>query len=390
MTRFPFCCGRRASSAFEPTTVNINEGKDSEVSPSDFQPCAENIKFYTYKELQTATDNFNKYNKIGRGGFGSVYKGKLGDGTVVAIKVLSPESRQGLREFLTELTVLADIKHENLVEMLGCCVEGDNRILLSKYLENNSLSKTLLGQRGNTIDFTWDTRRRICIGIARGLAFLHEEVQPHIIHRDIKASNILLDKDVAARISDFGLAKLIPANMSHVSTKVAGTLGYLAPEYALRGQLTRKADIYSFGVLLMEIVCGRCNKNRQLPAGEQYLLQSAWAMLEKAALVELVDEAFRGDLNNEEATRFLKIALLCTQQLPNLRPTMSTVVRMLQGEEDVSDMNITQPGILLELTDVKVKENPAQKDVQNSSLQLEQRDLTFPTLTFTSISDRMN
>ncbi|KAL9236459.1 hypothetical protein vseg_011129 [Gypsophila vaccaria] len=389
MTCFRFFCGRTARSSFEPT-LNVDRGKDCEVCPSDFQSGSENIKFYTYKELQTATDDFNKHNKIGQGGFGSVYKGKLRDETIVAIKVLSPESRQGLREFLTELTVLADIKHENLVEMLGCCVEGDNRILVSRYLENNSLAKTLLGQKRTTINFSWDTRRHICIGIAKGLAFLHEEVQPHIIHRDIKASNILIDKDVTAKLSDFGLAKLIPANMSHVSTRVAGTLGYLAPEYALRGQLTRKADIYSFGVLLMEIVCGRCNKNRHLPTGEQYLLQSAWAMLEKAALVELVDEAFRGDLDNEEATRFLKIALLCTQQLPNLRPTMSTVVRMLQGEEDVSDMNITQPGILLELMDVKVRENPAGQDVNISPLQLEQREPTFPTLTFTSISARMN
>ncbi|KAH9622422.1 hypothetical protein KSS87_001722 [Heliosperma pusillum] len=185
---------------------------------------AENIKFYTYRELRSATNNFNQCNKIGEGGFGSVYKGKLRDGTIVAIKVLSPESRQGLQEFLTELTVLADIEHENLVEMLGCCVEGDNRILISRYLENNSLAQTLLGKKRNTINFTWTIRRHICTGIARGLAFLHEEVQPHIIHRDIKASNILLDKDLTAKLSDFGLAKLIPASMTHVSTKVAGTL----------------------------------------------------------------------------------------------------------------------------------------------------------------------
>ncbi|XP_074311145.1 cold-responsive protein kinase 1-like isoform X2 [Silene latifolia] len=359
--------------------------EDAEVGPSDWLSYAENVQFYTYKELQSATDNFNKQNKIGQGGFGSVYKGKLRDGTLVAIKVLSPESRQGLREFLTELTVLADIKHENLVEMLGCCVEGDNRILLSRYLENNSLAKTLLGLSRNTINFSWIIRRDICIGIAKGLAFLHEEVQPHIIHRDIKASNILLDKDLTAKLSDFGLAKLIPANMTHVSTKVAGTLGYLAPEYALRGQLTRKADIYSFGVLLLEVVCGRCNKNRQLPAGEEYLLQRAWAMLKQGALVELVDEAFRGDIDVEEANRFLKIALLCTQQSPNRRPVMSSVVGMLQGEEDVSDMNITQPGILSDLKDVKIKENQQNKNIKNSSQQLQQSDLTRPTFTFTSI-----
>ncbi|XP_074319314.1 cold-responsive protein kinase 1-like isoform X2 [Silene latifolia] len=322
---------------------------------------------------------------------------------MVAIKVLSPESRQGLQEFLTELTVLADIEHENLVEMLGCCVEGDNRILISRYLENNSLAQTLLGKKRNTINFSWTVRRRICIGIARGLEFLHEEVQPRIVHRDIKASNILLDKDLTAKLSDFGLAKLIPANMTHVSTKVAGTLGYLAPDYALRGQLTRKADIYSFGVLLMEIVCGKCNRNSWLPPAEQYLLQRAWVMLEKGTLAELVDEAFREDLDVEEANRFLKIALLCTQKIPNLRPNMSTVVRMLQGEEDISDTSITEPGILSELMDVKITEdkNPKKKYTKNSSSvftpelgstssQSEQTDSICPTLTFTSISARSN
>ncbi|KAK9688820.1 hypothetical protein RND81_09G013000 [Saponaria officinalis] len=187
--------------------------------------------------------------------------------------------------------------------------------------------------------------------------------------------------------------------MTHVSTKVAGTLGYLAPEYALRGQLTKKADIYSFGVLLMEIVCGRCNKNRRLPPGEQYLLQRAWIMLEKEALVELVDEAFRENLDIKEAESFLKIALLCAQQMPNLRPTMSTVVKMLQGEQDVSDTSITPPGILSELTDVKPKENSEHKDVKNSSpiftpelgsssLKSEHMDSTCPTFTFTSINAR--
>lgn len=387
MKCFHFPCGRRERFSAEPT-LEINGG-------------THNVKFYTYKELRQATENFSHANKIGEGGFGPVYKGKLKDGTVVAVKVLSPESRQGLNEFLTEITVLAGVDHEYLVKLLGCCVEGDNRILVSRYLENNSLTQTLLGQSHNTINISWKTRRDICISIAKGLAFLHEEVHPHIIHRDIKASNILLDKDLTAKISDFGLAKLIPANLTHVSTKVAGTLGYLAPEYALRGRLTRKADIYSFGVLLLEIVCGRCNRNRRLPPGEQYLLQRAWKMLEGGELVELIDESFRGvDLNIEEASRFLKIALLCTQQLPKLRPTMSTVVKMLHGEVDVAEMSITQPGLLSELMDVKVRDKPEghidQKNTSaifspssdNSSWPSDQTIPTCATITFTSISAR--
>ncbi|KAL2925347.1 Cold-responsive protein kinase 1 [Bienertia sinuspersici] len=330
----------------------------------------DNIKFYTYKELQLATENFSKVNKIGEGGFGLVYKGRLRDGTAVAVKVLSPESRQGLQEFVTELTVLADIDHENLL----CRV---------------------LGQNHSSIDFNWRTRKNICNDIARGLAFLHGGVQPHIIHRDIKASNILLDKDLRAKITDFGLAKLIPSNMTHVSTRVAGTLGYLAPEYALRGQLTRKADIYSFGVLLMEIVCGRCNRNRRLPPGHQHLLQRAWRMFEKEALVELVDEAFREDLDIEEASRYLKIALICTQELPKQRPGMSTVVKMLQGEVDVNKRNITQPGILSELDpkepmDMKNTSSLFSPSSGSSSLPSEQTNVTHATITFTSISARSN
>lgn len=388
MTYFCFPCGGSARSSAEPT-LEINGG-------------ACNIKFYTYKELQLATENFSKVNKIGEGGFGPVYKGKLRDGTMVAVKLLSPESRQGLQEFVTELTVLADVDHENLVKLLGCCVERNNRILVSGYMENNSLAQTLLGQSHNTIDFSWRTRRNICIDIARGLAFLHEEVRPHIIHRDIKASNILLDKDLTAKISDFGLAKLIPANMTHVSTKVAGTLGYLAPEYALRGQLTRRADVYSFGTLLLEIVCGRCNRNKRLPPGDQHLLLRAWRLFERGDLVELVDESFRGDLDIDEANRFLKIALLCTQQVLKLRPTMSTVIHMLQGEMDVSEMSITQPGILSEVMDVKVSGNnlDEQAGIDNknassifspssgsSSLPF---DHSSATMTFTSISARSN
>ncbi|XP_073116881.1 cold-responsive protein kinase 1 isoform X5 [Elaeis guineensis] len=239
-------------------------------------PGIENVTFYSYNELRSATGDFSAANKVGEGGFGSVYRGRLKDGTTVAIKVLSSESRQGVREFLTELTVISGILHENLVRLYGCCVEGTHRIIVYNYLENNSLAQTLLGSAHSNIQFDWRARVKICIGIARGLAFLHEEVRPHIVHRDIKASNILLDKDLTAKISDFGLAKLLPANTTHVSTRVAGTIGYLAPEYAVRGQVTRKSDVYSFGVLLLEIVSGRCNTNTRLPYEDQFLLERSF------------------------------------------------------------------------------------------------------------------
>ncbi|XP_042512648.1 cold-responsive protein kinase 1-like isoform X2 [Macadamia integrifolia] len=321
----------------------------------------QNVKHYTYRELKNATEDFSPENKIGEGGFGCVYKGRLRDGKVVAIKVLSAESRQGVREFLTEIKVISDIEHENLVKLHGCCAEGNHRILVYGYLENNSLARTLLGGGHSSIQFDWRTRYKICIGVARGLAFLHEEVRPHIVHRDIKASNILLDRDLNPKISDFGLAKLIPSHMTHVSTRVAGTIGYLAPEYAIRGQLTRKADIYSFGVLLLEIVSGRCNTNSRLPVEEQYLLERTWGLHEQGELVALVDTAMDGIFDVEEAVRTLKIGLLCTQDAPKLRPSMSTVVKMLTGEVNVNDMKIMKPGLISDFMDLKVKKGQNEK-----------------------------
>ncbi|KAI7731811.1 hypothetical protein M8C21_002215, partial [Ambrosia artemisiifolia] len=318
----------------------------------------QNLKLYSYKELRVATDDFSPANKIGEGGFGPVYYGRLKHGKYAAIKVLSAESKQGAREFLTEIKVICDIEHDNLAKLRGCCVEGDHRILVYDYIENNSLAQTLLGSGHSSIQFSWRTRAKICIGIARGLAYLHEEVRPHIIHRDIKASNILLDKDLTPKISDFGLAKLIPANMTHVSTRVAGTIGYLAPEYAIRGQLTRKADVYSFGVLLIEIVSGRCNTNSLLPLEEQFIIERTWDLYERNELVELVDTAMNGDFDAEQASKYLKIGLLCTQDITKLRPMMSTVVKMLTGQIDVDKYKITKPGLISDFMDLKIRSNP--------------------------------
>ncbi|KAJ4754828.1 Leucine-rich repeat transmembrane protein kinase [Rhynchospora pubera] len=318
-------------------------------------PGVNRIKIFSYNELRKATDGFSISNKIGEGGFGSVYKGKLKDGTIVAVKVLSSESRQGVREFLTELTVISDIEHENLVRLHGCCVEGINRILVYPYMENNSLAQTLLGRNPDNLEFNWQTRVKLCIGVARGLAFLHDEIRPPIIHRDIKASNILLDKNLTPKISDFGLAKLLPPNTTHVSTRVAGTIGYLAPEYAIRGQVTRKSDIYSFGVLLLEIVSGRCNTNTRLPYEDQFLLERTWALYEQENLEKIIDAFLGDDLDVEEATRFLKVALLCTQDATRLRPSMSTVLKLLTGKKSMGTEKITKPAVISDFMDLKVK-----------------------------------
>ncbi|PHU12672.1 putative LRR receptor-like serine/threonine-protein kinase [Capsicum chinense] len=354
----------------------------------------ENARVYSYNELRAATEDFCAINKIGKGGFGSVYKGKLRDGKMAAIKVLSVESKQGVKEFLTEIKVISSIEHENLVKLYGCCAEGDHRILVYNYLENNSLSQTLLGGSHSSLHFSWKTRTKICIGVARGLAFLHEEVQPYIVHRDIKASNILLDRDLTPKISDFGLAKLIPADLTHVSTRVAGTLGYLAPEYAMRGQLTRKADVYSFGILLLEIVSGRCNTNKRLPVEEQYLLERAWRLFNKGDIIQLVDALLGDKFNVDEACIFLKVSLLCTQVLPKSRPSMSTVVKLLTGEMEVHDEEISEPGMLSDLVNLRNQKNtPTDSLSAGSGKQVDSSSsanttTTHGTMTFTTIDDR--
>ncbi|XP_073058289.1 cold-responsive protein kinase 1-like [Primulina eburnea] len=367
----------------------------------------ESVKLYSYKELQDATGNFSSENKIGEGGFGSVYKGRLKDDNLAAIKVLSAQSIQGVREFITEIMVISGVEHVNLVKLYGCCTERDHRILVYGYLENNSLAQTLLGGLYNPDQFDWKTRAKICVGVAEGLEFLHEKAQPRIVHRDIKASNILLDKDFTPKISDFGLAKIFPDYLTHVSTRVAGTRGYLAPEYAVCGKLTRKADIYSFGVLLIEIVCGRCNTNRRLPAEDQNLLERAWRLHEKGKLVDLVDTSLEveGEFNATEACRYLKIGLLCTQDFPKDRPTMSTVAKMLKGEMNVDEMKISKPGVVKELFTQKrpgvVKELFTQKSLSNApnlsssgsgtqdeSSSSQSTNMSHATMTFTSTYDQ--
>ncbi|XP_062202391.1 cold-responsive protein kinase 1-like isoform X2 [Phragmites australis] len=316
-------------------------------------PITGNVKIYSSKELRKATRNFCPRNKLGQGSFGCVYLGKK-NGEKVAIKVLSSESRQGTKEFLNELSVISNISHHNLVKLQGCCVDGGQKMLVYNYLENNSLAQTLFGNSRSGISFDWRTRVKICIGVADGLAYLHEEVRPLIVHRDIKASNILLDRDLNPKIADFGLAKLFPGNMTHISTRVAGTLGYLAPEYAIRGQLTKKADVYSFGVLLLEIVSGRCHTDPRLPLEDQYLLEKVWTLYESRDLESIIDRTLKRDFDTEEAHRLLSIGLLCTQDTPKIRPSMSMAAKMLKGEYAVSD-RIMRPGLITDVMDLKIR-----------------------------------
>ncbi|XP_019079273.1 probable LRR receptor-like serine/threonine-protein kinase At1g56140 isoform X2 [Vitis vinifera] len=314
-----------------------SENQDEELLGMDARPYT-----FSYAELKNATGDFSPSNKLGEGGFGPVYKGTLSDGRVVAVKQLSVASHQGKKQFVAEIATISAVQHRNLVKLYGCCIEGVNRSLVYEYLENKSLDQALFGN--GSLDLDWPTRYDICLGVARGLAYLHEESRVRIVHRDVKASNILLDYHRNPKISDFGLAKLYDDTKTHISTRVAGTIGYLAPEYAMRGHLTEKADVFGFGVVALEIVSGRPNSDTSLEEEKTYLLEWAWQLHENNHEIELVDSRL-SEFSEEEARRMIGVALLCTQTSPTLRPPMSRAVAMLSGDIEVSRVT-TKPGYL--------------------------------------------
>ncbi|MED6150179.1 hypothetical protein PIB30_069893 [Stylosanthes scabra] len=289
---------------------------------------------------------------------------------------------RGESEFVAELASLANIRHQNLVRLRGCCVEGARRYLVYDYMHNNSVYHTCLCSQEGRIRFKWEARRQVSRGVAHGLAYLHHQLTPHLVHRDIKPTNILLDSNFLPNISDFGLAKLFTDDKSYITTKVAGTLGYLAPEYATSGQVTRKSDVYSFGVLLLQIVTG-------LPAVDAYqdidrfIVEKAWKAYEEKDLIRMVDPT----LNNmnvwaEEVVRFLKVGLLCVQETTKLRPTMLGVVEMLTNDNvDMEDIRISKPGFVADLRNIRIKK---QEGAINSSKESSYSGAASPSSIFTT------
>ncbi|TYK27868.1 putative leucine-rich repeat receptor-like serine/threonine-protein kinase [Cucumis melo var. makuwa] len=303
------------------------------------------IGSFTLKQIRAATNNFDISNKIGEGGFGPVYKGILLDGTMIAVKQFSAKSRQGNREFVNEIGLISSLNHPNLVKLHGCCTQADQLLLVYEYMENNSLAQALFGSQECQLKLNWPTRKKICIGIAKGLTFLHEESRLKIVHRDIKGTNVLLDKNLNPKISDFGLAKLDEEENTHISTRIAGTFGYMAPEYATRGYLMEKADVYSFGIVALEIVSGRSNtihrsKDKCLCLLDWliYALLAGSVLKERESLMDLVDPKLGSNFNEEEAMKMMNIAFLCTNVSPSARPTMSSVVSMLEGKVSVKEL----------------------------------------------------
>ncbi|XP_059075972.1 cysteine-rich receptor-like protein kinase 15 isoform X2 [Cryptomeria japonica] len=287
---------------------------------------------FSLETLIEATQDFSDNNKLGEGGFGPVYKGTTSDGKEIAVKKLSARSAQGKREFMNEVELVANIQHRNLVNLLGCCSEETERMLVYEYMPNKSLDTFLFDPvKRRTLD--WQKRFNIIIGLARGLLYLHEDSQLRIIHRDIKAGNILLDENLNPKIADFGLARLFSDNETEIQSRVAGTYGYMAPEYAMGGQLSVKADVYSFGVLLLELVSGRKNTDMYLSKEKQSmgLLEWAWRLFKGGHALKILDIMLAGSCPEEQVIRCIHIGLLCTQADPDSRPMISSVVTMISS-----------------------------------------------------------
>ncbi|KAK3430372.1 hypothetical protein EUGRSUZ_E01918 [Eucalyptus grandis] len=287
------------------------------------------LPLYDFAALESATSNFSNNNMIGVGGFGPVYKGNLQTGQLVAVKRLSKSSQQGLEEFKNEVLLIARLQHRNLVGLLGCCIEGEERILLYEYMDNKSLNYFIFDQEKSML-LTWQRRFDIVVGIARGLLYLHRDSKLQVIHRDLKASNILLDGDLNPKISDFGLARIFGANEKEAKTKrVIGTHGYMAPEYAMDGKFSLKSDIYSFGVLLLEIVSGKRNRGFSHPSHHHNLLGHVWLLWSEGRALEMMEECLHSSFDRTQVERCIQVGLLSVQKFPEDWLAISSAIYMI-------------------------------------------------------------
>ncbi|KAK7389401.1 hypothetical protein VNO78_24415 [Psophocarpus tetragonolobus] len=293
----------------------------------------EELPLYEFGKLAIATNNFHLTNMIGKGGFGPVYKGKLDNEQEIAVKRLSKASGQGLEEFMNEVVVISKLQHRNLVRLLGCCIERDEQMLVYEFMPNKSLDSFLFDSLQRKV-LDWKKRFNIIEGIARGILYLHRDSRLRIIHRDLKASNILLDDEMNPKISDFGLARIFRGgNDDETNTRrIVGTYGYMPPEYAMEGIFSEKSDVYSFGVLLLEIVSGRRNTSFYNNEKSLSLVGYAWKLWNEEKIVSIIDPEIQDPMFEKSILRCIHIGLLCVQELPKERPTISTVVLMLISE----------------------------------------------------------
>ncbi|XP_042397590.1 LRR receptor kinase BAK1-like isoform X1 [Zingiber officinale] len=293
------------------------------------------LKRFSLRELQVAADNFSNKNILGRGGFGKVYKGRLADGSLVAVKRLKEERTPGGElQFQTEVEMISMAVHRNLLRLRGFCMTPTERLLVYPYMANGSVASRLRERPPSEPPLEWATRRKIALGSARGLSYLHDHCDPKIIHRDVKAANILLDEDFEAVVGDFGLAKLMDYKDTHVTTAVRGTIGHIAPEYLSTGKSSEKTDVFGYGIMLLELITGQRAFDLARLANDDDVMLLDWVkgLLKEKKLEMLVDPDLQKDYVEAEVESLIQVALLCTQGSPMERPKMSEVVRMLEGD----------------------------------------------------------
>ncbi|XP_011024518.1 PREDICTED: receptor-like serine/threonine-protein kinase ALE2 [Populus euphratica] len=298
---------------------------------SNMATCMLSVKTFSFAELEKATDKFSSKRILGEGGFGRVYRGSMEDGTEVAFKVLTRDNQNGDREFVAEVEMLSRLHHRNLVKLIGICIEGRTRCLVYELIRNGSVESHLHGVDKNKGPLDWDARLKIALGAARGLAYLHEDSNPRVIHRDFKASNVLLEDDFTPKVSDFGLAREATEGSHHISTRVMGTFGYVAPEYAMTGHLLVKSDVYSYGVVLLELLSGRKPVDMSQPLGQENLVTWARPLLTtREGLEQLVDPSLAGSYEFDDMAKVAAIAAMCVHSEVTNRPFMGEVVQALK------------------------------------------------------------
>ncbi|KAE8692219.1 G-type lectin S-receptor-like serine/threonine-protein kinase [Hibiscus syriacus] len=307
------------------------------------------LPLFDFVTIASATNNFSDSNKIGTGGFGLVYKGELFEGQEIAVKRLSSNSRQGVEHFKNEVAMISKLQHRNLVRLLGYCIKRDERMLIYEFMPNRSLNYFIFDETRRNV-LTWPKRFEIIMGISRGLLYLHQDSRLRIIHRDLKTSNVLLDNELNPKISDFGIAKMFGGDQVEAKTKrVFGTYGYMSPEYAIDGKFSVKSDVFSLGVLLLEIVSGKRNRGFNHPDHYHNLLGHAWLLWNDEKAMELMDRCSEDSCVEEQVVRCILVGLLCVQKHVEDRPTMSCVVRMLDNEEIATSLpRPKEPGFYVE------------------------------------------
>ncbi|XP_054824493.1 probable serine/threonine-protein kinase At1g01540 [Prosopis cineraria] len=289
--------------------------------------------WYTLRELEDATNGFADENVIGEGGYGIVYHGILKDNTHVAVKNLLNNRGQAEKEFKVEVEAIGRVRHKNLVRLLGYCAEGAHRMLVYEYVDNGNLEQWLHGDVGPCSPLNWEIRMNVILGTAKGLAYLHEGLEPKVVHRDIKSSNILIDRQWNSKVSDFGLAKLLGSESSYITTRVMGTFGYVAPEYASTGMLNERSDVYSFGILIMEIITGRNPVDYSRPPEEVNLVDWLKKMVSNRNAEGVLDPKLPEKPSSRALKRALLVALRCTDPNAQKRPKMGHVIHMLEAED---------------------------------------------------------